>query len=382
MSKALTEYLKPLIEFAEAVLQSKESEWCEFPIYLKATAGLRMLQPDQRIRVMNGVRKVLSNSTISKFKFEKEYARVISGEEEAIYGWAGVNFVLGSLLQSSEGSGTVMNPKLTHGALEMGGASSQISFYQDNMDIMSGLFKLQIGQGKHWNVYAHSHLSFGINQAWQRMGAHLITNHKTKVLDFPATVQNPCLAGGSNVQFESSIYVDQDGNTKWRVDEDGNDLPYTTKMENSNNKGDYDACAALAYAILNKQYNGWCNFSHHDSCSFAGVYQPRLPEQNHNFGEFLATSNYFHVWSFLKIPLRSNLNTLQDAARNICNMSSDELKAWNDGGVDESEVAQMCFRAVSMNHCYFLFSSCQYSNLSTVIYISGPTQWLWFQYGR
>eukprot|EP00979_Chaetoceros_neogracilis_P016255 scaffold7486_cov113-Chaetoceros_neogracile.AAC.1 len=83
--------------------------------------------------------------------FHKSYARVISGEEEAIYGWAGANFVLGSLLKSSEGAGVVIDPDLTYGTLEIGGASSQIAFYQSDEDIMSNLFKLQIGQGKHWN---------------------------------------------------------------------------------------------------------------------------------------------------------------------------------------------------------------------------------------
>ncbi len=324
---------------------SKKDQWPEFPIYLKATAGMRMLEPNDRLRVMKAVREIFNNSTYSNFKFETEYARVISGEEEAIYGWAGGNFVLGSLLRSSQGSGTVINPKLTHGSLEMGGASTQIAFYQDNMDIMSNLFKLQIGQGKHWNVYAHSHLCFGINEAWNRMGAFLSTAGK---MDIPAGGQlyNPCLPGESSSNFESSVLFDH-GKETWSVDSNGNPLSYKTIMVNGNKTGDYDACSEIAYRILNKQYNVWCNFSHHGDCSFSGVYQPPLPKQSKNFGEFLAFSNYYHIWTFLKIPQRSSLATLQEGTKKICSMNEQELREWNNGQILEEDASKMCFRAVS-----------------------------------
>ena len=111
------------------------------------------------------------------------------------------------------GSGTVVSPHLTHGAIEMGGASTQISFYQHNEDIMSNLFKLQIGQGKHWNDYAHSFLYYGINEAWNRMGALLATNGGMSPVK--SSVYNPCLTGGSKVDFQSNIYFTKDGMETW-----------------------------------------------------------------------------------------------------------------------------------------------------------------------
>ena len=302
---------------------------------------------------MNAVRKIFNDPQYSKFKFEHEYARVISGEEEAIYGWAGANFVLGSLLKSSEGSGTVSNPKLTHGALEMGGASTQISFYQDQMDIMSNLFKLQIGQGKHWNVYAHSHLCFGINEAWKRMGAWLSTEKISNTTTVGGLQYNPCLPGETTLEFESTIVFEGDIEV-WNVDTNGNPLSYQTKMVNQNRTGDYDACTEIALYILNKQSNAWCSFSHHGDCSFSGVYQPSLPKQSKNFGEFLAFSNYFHVWDFLQIPLRSSLTTLQEGARNICSMNEQQIQKWNNGRYPDEDAIQMCFRAVSRIMCIAL----------------------------
>jgi GDA1/CD39 (nucleoside phosphatase) family len=151
-NEAVGIYLEPLVDFAQTVLQDKEDYWSVFPIYLKATGGLRSLPRPLRIRLMHSVRHVLMNRTFNPFQYEKEYARVISGEEEAIYGWTAVNFVKGALLSNSEGSGTVLHPETTYGVLEMGGASAQIGFFEPNGDVMANLFKLQIGAAKHWNV--------------------------------------------------------------------------------------------------------------------------------------------------------------------------------------------------------------------------------------
>lgn len=109
----LKEYLSPLLDFAKLVLEEKEHDWEHFPIYLKATGGLRTLPTLQRIRLMNHVRLVLHDKIFNPFGFVDERARVISGEEEAIYGWAGVNFIKGTLLAETEGAGTVLNPNMT-----------------------------------------------------------------------------------------------------------------------------------------------------------------------------------------------------------------------------------------------------------------------------
>jgi Golgi nucleoside diphosphatase len=85
-------YLGALLDFARDVLRDKKDEWHTYPIYLKATGGLRTLPQPQRIVLINTVRKLFHNKTFCPFSFEDERARVISGEEEAIYGWVGVNF--------------------------------------------------------------------------------------------------------------------------------------------------------------------------------------------------------------------------------------------------------------------------------------------------
>ncbi len=92
LEETVGKYLGSLLDFAKEVLRDKEDEWHTYPIYLKATGGLRTLPQPDRVALMRMVRKLFHDKAFCPFDFEDERARVISGEEEAIYGWVGVNF--------------------------------------------------------------------------------------------------------------------------------------------------------------------------------------------------------------------------------------------------------------------------------------------------
>jgi len=342
---ALENYLSPLVEFAKYILHSKQAMWEIFPIYLKATAGMRKLSFSKRQRVMTAVRNIFYNKTFCPFKFELEFARVISGEEEAIYGWTAVNFLKGSLLTDSAGSGTVMSPDRTYGALDLGGASTQISFYDPQEDIMSNLFKMQIGPGKHWNIYAHSFLQFGQNSAFDRLNARLYAYAQPE--EKVSGVYNPCLPGNSSINFTSTIQIDNNGVETWKMN--GNEsTTYTTIMRNDKQGGDFNECVRLTTGLLNVESNAWCNFEHGNDCSFAGVYQPPLPLKSFEFGYFVGFSNIHHAWDFLNMATTSTLYELADRAEVICSMNFDELKEYNSHRkkkkrLDDVELPRMCF---------------------------------------
>ncbi|CAM9903666.1 unnamed protein product, partial [Hapterophycus canaliculatus] len=147
------EALTPLVDFAKGILKDHEEDWKRFPIYLKATAGMRQLSYNDREAVLAAIRDFLGNPETCPFYFQFDHARVISGEEvgvlhvqEGIYGWAAVNFLRGELLALSEGAGTAYSRgNMTVGTLDLGGASTQISFFKSDQDILANLFKLQIG---------------------------------------------------------------------------------------------------------------------------------------------------------------------------------------------------------------------------------------------
>lgn len=340
LRKALIEYLGPLFDFAKTVLDGKKHSWHRYPIYLKATGGLRTLPTPDRVRLINAVRDLFQNKTFNPFNFDDpERARVISGEEEAMYGWAAVNFAIGTLVKDTEGKGIVLNPHRTWGMLEMGGASTQIAWYENQGDVMANLMKLQIGGARHWNIYAHSFLYFGVNGAWWRLNARLYMRGKN------STTINPCLPSGVSFDFESWIHYDKEERPLPRSDP--RSTYYNVTM--SNNKPDFEQCSLITRALLRKEANkDWVEFSHDGDCSFAGVYQPPLPTKNSAENEFILTSNYHDVWDFLQLPPRAKVIDIQDGARRICTMDLQTLTEYNaqlDMPVKDDDLYQFCFRA-------------------------------------
>ncbi|CAM9669630.1 unnamed protein product, partial [Phaeothamnion confervicola] len=166
----VTEALIPLVDFAKVGLKAegRREDFWKYPIFLKATGGMRELRFDQREALMYYIREFFSDKRACPFYFEPSFARVLSGEEEGVYSWTAVNFLQGNLLLETQGAGAV-DANITYGTLDLGGASTQISFYRRDQDIVANLFKLQVGAQKHFNVYTHSFLYFGINSARDRM---------------------------------------------------------------------------------------------------------------------------------------------------------------------------------------------------------------------
>lgn len=111
LEERVAAYLSRFVDFAKQVLKDKEDDWSTYPIYLKATGGLRTLPTPDRVRLINVVRKLFRDAAFNPFSFEDERARVISGEEEGAYGWVAVNFIKGTLVEQTLGAGTVLNPR-------------------------------------------------------------------------------------------------------------------------------------------------------------------------------------------------------------------------------------------------------------------------------
>lgn len=73
-------HLAPLIDFAKVTLVGLESDFSTFPIYFKATGGVRELPFEQREKLLNEVRRLLSDKSFCPFFFRGDFARVISGK--------------------------------------------------------------------------------------------------------------------------------------------------------------------------------------------------------------------------------------------------------------------------------------------------------------
>eukprot|EP01084_Bolivina_argentea_P073902 134078_1 len=123
--------LVPLIEHVKNLTYSEKSRWSEFPIYLKATAGMRLMDKQDRANVFNWIHEVFANNTINPFLFQNTNSIIASGTEEAAFDWLSINYLKNVL--------TGDNEQHTYGALDLGGASTQIAFAPMQSDIIDSV---------------------------------------------------------------------------------------------------------------------------------------------------------------------------------------------------------------------------------------------------
>ena len=121
----------------------------KIPLHLRATAGMRILRTesgDEYDKIIEAVRTYLG-----KTPFDIQRARVITGEEEALYAWIAANYSKGNLAKASE-NGTI-------GILELGGASAQIAFVPNDSQ-SEGIELVRIA-GRKYQVYARGYDGIG-----------------------------------------------------------------------------------------------------------------------------------------------------------------------------------------------------------------------------
>jgi Golgi nucleoside diphosphatase len=111
--------LQGLVDFVKT--QVPEAQWENTPIWLKATAGMRLIPEAESTAVLESVREFLGNKKNSPFLFRQSWARIISGNEEGGFGWIAFNY-LKKIIGPKKISG--VSP---YAVVEMGGASSQVS---------------------------------------------------------------------------------------------------------------------------------------------------------------------------------------------------------------------------------------------------------------
>lgn len=158
----LPTYLKPLMDHALTVIPA--SEVPSTPLFLYATAGMRLLPPKQRDDVLAEVCRFFR----ANYKFYlpdcNQHIQVISGEWEGIYGWVAINQLMGGFASGE-----------TLGFLDMGGASTQITFEPSEdirkehaNDMMAVKLRTLGGRDAEYHVYTTTFLGYGMNEARRR----------------------------------------------------------------------------------------------------------------------------------------------------------------------------------------------------------------------
>jgi Golgi nucleoside diphosphatase len=208
--------LAPLVEFAKGIIP--EAEWSLSPIWLKATAGLRLLPQDQSNAILNDVRNFLGDKTKSPFLSRPRWASIIPGHEEGAFGWISVNY-----LYKIIGPRKVANPEESFAVIEMGGASSQVTQRAPSLEEAGAIppdyrYTFVLGDGERVTVYTYSYLGMGSEQAREQLNNAFLLKAKVHAekskLPLEA-VSDPCLNTGFKREKDkdrNNVYEGPNGN--------------------------------------------------------------------------------------------------------------------------------------------------------------------------
>uniref|UniRef100_A0A6Q2WSX3 Ectonucleoside triphosphate diphosphohydrolase 2b n=1 Tax=Esox lucius TaxID=8010 RepID=A0A6Q2WSX3_ESOLU len=274
------------------------------PVYLGATAGMRLLNianPTQSEEILEEV-----GNKLRTYPFDFRGATILSGQEEGAYGWVTVNYLLENFIKYgfvgrwlSPGRGTV-------GALDFGGASTQISFEtSDTVEDKSKVMELRL-YGQDYRLYTHSFLCYGRDQVLLRLLAHFI-----KTQGAGPHVSHPCYPADFSVSVKLNKVFDSPCTAEQRP------VPYSPQDSLTVfGTGNYQHCLGNMSQIFSFDK---CSFS---ECSFDGVFQPKVR------GNFMAFSAFFYTHVFLQRTTGITVTTpnlLVEATQSVCNMSFKEM---------------------------------------------------------
>ncbi|KAJ7461600.1 nucleoside-diphosphatase [Mycena latifolia] len=176
--ESIAEHLRPLLVHARNLVPPSLQHTT--PLFLLATAGMRLLPGTKQAEVLQAACTFLI--THSHFAIEGPSAagpcgasvRIITGEEEGLFGWIAVNYLMDGFLAA----------QTTYGFLDMGGASTQIAFepqaahVDDEMELIDVRLRLLGGEEIHHRVFVTTWLGYGTNQARERYVGQAITEHE------------------------------------------------------------------------------------------------------------------------------------------------------------------------------------------------------------
>lgn len=336
--EAAADALVPLVEYAMKELAEYEDQWSEFPIYVKATAGMRELADEPRLAVMSAIRTYLRECPFAFFADEN--ARVISGEEEATYAWVSANFVDGALFEALDQGSNFGTAKMkrARGSLEMGGSSSQIAFYNSKHDVLSNLFKMQLGASAHVNLYAHSFLHYGRvtsrRMVWSDLGAPAgcwsgePTDTSQWSEPVPCTFVDECLLAGVEMSPSAGVTDDEGLPPPLEYEPLNRNVTihggYVLDGTKATAEASFEKCLnQTRRALFVKERNKWCKWAHQDQCAFNGVYQPPLPSADDTaFGGFVLFGGYYKLFHDLRLADHSSLEKMREVAAQQCALGS------------------------------------------------------------
>ncbi|NWY18681.1 ENTP8 diphosphohydrolase, partial [Aphelocoma coerulescens] len=273
------------------------------PAYLGATAGMRLLREQNSSAAEQVLAEV--TKTMQEYPVAFKGARILTGEEEGAYGWITINYLLDSFTKYSPRAHAWLRPEAANifGALDLGGASTQISFMPEGSAMSQNEASEFTLYGYSYNIYTHSYLCYGQNEMLKRLAKELIVS-------FPSTrVHHPCYPKGYNETVSLSSFHASPCT-------EGSDprLPLGDSSVTLEGRGNASGCLAALRKLFNFSACGQSQ-----DCTFDGVYQPPLR------GQFIAFAGFYYTFSFLNLTHQQSLSDVNTTILAFCRRNWAEL---------------------------------------------------------
>ncbi|XP_054854268.1 ectonucleoside triphosphate diphosphohydrolase 8 isoform X2 [Eublepharis macularius] len=291
--------LRECLDAAMSVIPADRQR--EAPTYLGATAGMRLLSRENESAATQILTEV--SKTIQEYPINFQGARILTGKEEGAYGWITINYLLDSFTKYSLVYRDWIHPSSASiwGALDLGGASTQISFVPAG-PITEGEEAAQFRlYGFDYTIYTHSYLCYGQNQALLH-ALRIIVNSSSS-----DRFEHPCYPMGYSENITRTSFYSSPCAERQESAASGNVI-----LQGTGN-------ASKCRETFQKIFNFSCG--HNTSCGFNGVYQPKVN------GKFLAFSAYYYTFNFLNLTEGQPLAMVEAAVQTFCAKNWAELQS-------------------------------------------------------
>uniref|UniRef100_A0A8C0QRX5 Ectonucleoside triphosphate diphosphohydrolase 2 n=1 Tax=Chelonoidis abingdonii TaxID=106734 RepID=A0A8C0QRX5_CHEAB len=177
--------LKPCL--GQAMKEIPEEQHDQTPIYLGATAGMKLLTGP----TMSDTLLAAITATLKSYPFDFQGAEILSSQNEGVFGWVTVNYLLENFIKYGWIGRWSRSRKGTVGVMTIGKASTQITFKikERSTDPKNEVTLWLYGQ-EH-RVCTHRFLCYGTDQLRKRLLLKTIQVSKYQET-YKGDVSNPC----------------------------------------------------------------------------------------------------------------------------------------------------------------------------------------------
>lgn len=289
-------YIFPLLDFASKHIPVTKHK--ETPLYVLATAGMRLLDPSIQKAILDNLRTEIPKKF--SFLFTPNNIQVITGKEEGIYSWIALNYLAGRFDHSLEKNPLItienQNKHLTRmntvSMIEMGGASIQIAFeitsnaqydrlkaHFSKKTFQEKIAEFNLGCTEHdtnheYRLFVSTFLTLGANAARSNF-IHYLINQYTPTTD---TKQLSNLTTKETILFDPCLPIDSSETIN--ITNQWDNTSKTQYLYHLKGSGEFERCHSMLKQVITKDAIKWCM---NNTCPFNELKNLDVPFKDTDF---------------------------------------------------------------------------------------------------